>query len=136
MKLLSRSRWHRRIALAMCWVWLLSFGVTLAQACVLPALATSEGVHAAARSSAVSAPEVADHAHDVAAHACQAYCEDTRISPVQIKPWADLLDAAIPGSLPSFEAAPAATAPSRMPALHDPAPPEPAVYIRFLRLTI
>lgn len=131
----------RRLARAVCLLWLLSLAVTLVQACALPGLAGPQGEDAAtlALVDAVSASASASgpaHEHDAAAELCQSYCEDTRNTAVQAKPWTDLLDAAmpvgIPGALPALEVA----GPILVRIPHDPAPPEPAVRIRFLRLTI
>lgn len=134
-------RVHRRLARALCLLWLLSLAVTLAQACALPGSPALQGWGGAeVRTGGLPPGEPAEpasaHGHDTAAELCQGYCEDTRITPVQAKPWTDLLDAVVPAALPCRAPARAVAEPPRFPALPDPAPPEPAVHIRFLRLTL
>lgn len=139
---LNPSR-HRRLARAVCLLWLLSLAVTLVQACALPGVSWQHGERAAGLQwvDPISAPSsesgpAHEHEHEAAAELCQGYCEDTRITPVQAKPWTDLLDAAMPACAPRAAPAPAVARPTLALVLHDPAPPEPAVHIRFLRLTI
>jgi hypothetical protein len=136
---------HRRLARRMCVLWLLSLAVTLVQACALPGVSWPQGegegtaglqwIDVMPDPSPASGP-AHEHEHDTAAELCQGYCEDTRNTPVQAKPWTDLLDAAMPACALRALPAPAVVMPLRALVRHDPAPPEPAVYVRFQRLTI